>query len=134
MLDRISRGSPSGNGMSQKRVRGPELSASRHSQSSSLDESRANRMRPLEKVWPASAPRAYRLGSLPGGDEIRRFMLTESGDSSRRKISVRPSGEMANLETPSSTSRGVPPATLDRKSTRLNSSHLGISYAVFCLK
>src|SRR5205814_6059701 len=29
-------------------------------------------------------------------------------------------------------SRIVPP--VDRKSTRLNSSHLGISYAVFCLK
>src|ERR1035438_10802326 len=29
---------------------------------------------------------------------------------------------------------GVPVATVDRKSTRLNSSHLGISYAVFCLK
>src|SRR5947199_4744640 len=26
------------------------------------------------------------------------------------------------------------PEALDRKSTRLNSSHLGISYAVFCLK
>src|SRR5436853_2338552 len=26
------------------------------------------------------------------------------------------------------------PAGKDRKSTRLNSSHLGISYAVFCLK
>src|SRR5262245_64678210 len=26
------------------------------------------------------------------------------------------------------------PGQLDRKSTRLNSSHLGISYAVFCLK
>src|ERR1035438_10763955 len=26
------------------------------------------------------------------------------------------------------------PALPDRKSTRLNSSHLGISYAVFCLK
>src|ERR1035438_10644916 len=26
------------------------------------------------------------------------------------------------------------PRVLDRKSTRLNSSHLGISYAVFCLK
>src|SRR5438045_6082197 len=26
------------------------------------------------------------------------------------------------------------PTPLDRKSTRLNSSHLGISYAVFCLK
>src|ERR1039458_3656169 len=27
-----------------------------------------------------------------------------------------------------------PPLPTDRKSTRLNSSHLGISYAVFCLK
>src|SRR5258705_2006759 len=27
-----------------------------------------------------------------------------------------------------------PPRGTDRKSTRLNSSHLGISYAVFCLK
>src|SRR5437899_9580129 len=26
------------------------------------------------------------------------------------------------------------PVVIDRKSTRLNSSHLGISYAVFCLK
>src|SRR3712207_7323490 len=34
--------------------------------------------------------------------------------------------------------RGVPPTSLrrapDRKSTRLNSSHANISYAVFCLK
>src|SRR3712207_8936655 len=36
--------------------------------------------------------------------------------------------------------RGIPPAmrwrpvTSDRKSTRLNSSHANISYAVFCLK
>src|SRR5205814_7673216 len=29
---------------------------------------------------------------------------------------------------------GLRVATVDRKSTRLNSSHLGISYAVFCLK
>src|SRR5258705_3507562 len=28
----------------------------------------------------------------------------------------------------------TPVKVLDRKSTRLNSSHLGISYAVFCLK
>src|SRR5690242_21323409 len=27
-----------------------------------------------------------------------------------------------------------PPPNLDRKSTRLNSSHMSISYAVFCLK
>src|SRR5258705_54035 len=30
--------------------------------------------------------------------------------------------------------KGVPMLNQDRKSTRLNSSHLGISYAVFCLK
>src|SRR3712207_7846533 len=29
---------------------------------------------------------------------------------------------------------GVPSVDLDRKSTRLNSSHANISYAVFCLK
>src|SRR5205814_9000978 len=42
--------------------------------------------------------------------------------------------------TPSSTAAArsrfptMAPAPKDRKSTRLNSSHLGISYAVFCLK
>src|SRR3989442_12064136 len=30
--------------------------------------------------------------------------------------------------------RGAEPRDLDRKSTRLNSSHVRISYAVFCLK
>src|SRR5207249_9113685 len=30
--------------------------------------------------------------------------------------------------------RVIAPAKLDRKSTRLNSSHVSISYAVFCLK
>src|SRR5258705_4728394 len=30
--------------------------------------------------------------------------------------------------------RADPSRVIDRKSTRLNSSHLGISYAVFCLK
>src|ERR1035438_5018962 len=34
----------------------------------------------------------------------------------------------------SHTRRRPPAAASDRKSTRLNSSHLGISYAVFCLK
>src|SRR5690242_21493116 len=32
------------------------------------------------------------------------------------------------------TSYCAQPATRDRKSTRLNSSHMSISYAVFCLK
>src|SRR5262245_64923139 len=37
------------------------------------------------------------------------------------------------LDATRETAEGDPDA-LDRKSTRLNSSHLGISYAVFCLK
>src|SRR5690606_41594257 len=32
------------------------------------------------------------------------------------------------------TKEGANPNTVDRKSTRLNSSHVKISYAVFCLK
>src|SRR3712207_8120624 len=34
----------------------------------------------------------------------------------------------------STSPRSVKPTTSDRKSTRLNSSHANISYAVFCLK
>src|ERR1035441_10740675 len=44
------------------------------------------------------------------------------GDSRARSVEA----AAADLQTP--------PVGLDRKSTRLNSSHLGISYAVFCLK
>src|SRR5262245_60494479 len=40
---------------------------------------------------------------------------------------------VAAPDTADFTGRGEP-MQLDRKSTRLNSSHLGISYAVFCLK
>src|SRR5256885_11578925 len=35
---------------------------------------------------------------------------------------------------PAAENRSCPQTTSDRKSTRLNSSHLVISYAVFCLK
>src|SRR5258705_6799302 len=44
--------------------------------------------------------------------------LTEGSLDTRRSDTVRPSSWLWG----------------DRKSTRLNSSHLGISYAVFCLK
>src|SRR5438034_3617186 len=39
-----------------------------------------------------------------------------------------------NAGRPSRWRRGPPPGCGDRKSTRLNSSHTVISYAVFCLK
>src|SRR5204863_628685 len=48
-------------------------------------------------------------------------------------ISFDPSGEKEALETPSY-GLGITYEGADRKSTRLNSSHVEISYAVFCLK
>src|SRR5258705_1445484 len=44
-----------------------------------------------------------------------------------RKIKVLPAGTDFDIAV-------SPASRTDRKSTRLNSSHLGISYAVFCLK
>src|SRR5438045_6031838 len=41
---------------------------------------------------------------------------------------------VAQERRPRAARRHEAAAELDRKSTRLNSSHLGISYAVFCLK
>src|SRR5688500_19470686 len=40
----------------------------------------------------------------------------------------------ATLKVPGEDFTGTTRSALDRKSTRLNSSHLVISYAVFCLK
>src|SRR5258705_1888799 len=44
------------------------------------------------------------------------------------------SGAGAAAAAPGTEPGAAAPAAGDRKSTRLNSSHLGISYAVFCLK
>src|SRR5256885_3877144 len=52
----------------------------------------------------------------------------------RRYIGTRPAVREAGVETQTLTVRRHMRYTGDRKSTRLNSSHLGISYAVFCLK
>src|SRR3712207_7010072 len=41
---------------------------------------------------------------------------------------------LADLHRPGAAVRPALDAVLDRKSTRLNSSHANISYAVFCLK
>src|SRR5262245_64497743 len=45
-----------------------------------------------------------------------------------------PSGEVVRTDGYTPFKTPVKITGLDRKSTRLNSSHLGISYAVFCLK
>src|SRR5438067_4889509 len=64
------------------------------------------------------------------------FRSTKRSRSSRKRDST-PVGRATSAIT-SLSSRGSRPADCrscrDRKSTRLNSSHVSISYAVFCLK
>src|SRR5699024_11871874 len=43
-------------------------------------------------------------------------------------------GSSSSYVKPKDLTRGRRPTSSDRKSTRLNSSHVSISYAVFCLK
>src|SRR5256886_5698095 len=72
---------------------------------------------PLHDALPISVARG-------AGDEIERPRRVEQGDE-RRRLGERPAGREGAIEKQ--------PA-VDRKSTRLNSSHSQISYAVFCLK
>src|ERR1022692_4894910 len=71
------------------------------------------------------------LKSLPGDPSIRlnlSLSLYKSGQISEA------SKELASLHISQPNNRQVTQLLADRKSTRLNSSHLVISYAVFCLK
>src|SRR5690554_7150342 len=64
------------------------------------------------------------------------FPYTTLFRSPRRRAAARP----PSASTPATSAQGGhrnglgPVSTRDRKSTRLNSSHVRISYAVFCLK
>src|SRR3712207_7376258 len=68
------------------------------------------------RVYGAARPRSGLIGQLP---DRRRW------DNARPQHL--PLGDLAQPD-------GIEPVGLDRKSTRLNSSHANISYAVFCLK
>src|SRR5262245_64987610 len=65
-------------------------------------------------------------GVLPGGQD-------EDVEVGERRVGL---GDLAQPGDPAAGVGGPGGLALaeDRKSTRLNSSHLGISYAVFCLK
>src|SRR2546426_12623682 len=60
------------------------------------------------------------------GDVLRITYINDLPATSRETCAVNPCMDMTNLHF-----HGL---AVDRKSTRLNSSHLVISYAVFCLK
>src|SRR5205814_10420274 len=84
-----------------------------------------------------------RSSDLPGGD-AHAALGSLHGDAISDGRCARAAARAAVVRarprrTPGRGAPGAPRAAVagaitDRKSTRLNSSHLGISYAVFCLK
>src|SRR5207244_10083284 len=85
----------------------------------------------LRELWPSSAEvnEAIRA-SLKVEMFTREYERIFDGDENWQRMSA-PTGPIFDWD-PKSTYVREPP--LDRKSTRLNSSHQIISYAVFCLK
>src|ERR1035438_9889936 len=72
-------------------------------------------------------------GDLPF--HLQRFSSTSENTTPSPSVDNRPARVATSFSGFQSIRRGAPCALpRDRKSTRLNSSHLGISYAVFCLK
>src|SRR5262245_65094366 len=70
------------------------------------------------------------------GDFLNKTQTAGHREAAQRMApQMRQSGAQFRLKDHRQQNDGAGPKVLeDRKSTRLNSSHLGISYAVFCLK
>src|SRR3712207_8731976 len=82
----------------------------------------------LHDALPISAPsRGPERTADPAGTGTDRT-------SCRRTASARRSRNASRSSTAVLVRADQPPTARDRKSTRLNSSHANISYAVFCLK
>src|SRR3712207_8354227 len=60
--------------------------------------------------------------------------LAGRGDSGALQLGYFPRDRGKEVRVQIDSSEPIPNLKLDRKSTRLNSSHANISYAVFCLK
>src|SRR5215475_16226962 len=77
---------------------------------------------------------AHPRGSWPTGISATTSLAREPVSAITDTVPLAALATKASFSfTPSATQRGSNP-TVDRKSTRLNSSHVKISYAVFCLK
>src|SRR3712207_8931235 len=99
--------------------------------------------RPLSRsrqpAAPPPRPRQAGPAPRPQAGRLRVFALAPPREELYRRIDARAEAHFrAGLveEVRELLARGAPEesSALDRKSTRLNSSHANISYAVFCLK
>src|SRR5690606_40565819 len=85
----------------------------------------------LHDALPISVARRRR--ALEGGSAARSSGDSEGRGRCLRLPGIRP-GSLDHRHRPGGRRRRFQPSDIDRKSTRLNSSHVKISYAVFCLK
>src|SRR5205814_9199160 len=90
---------------------------------------------PYTTLFRSSFTKAYRAFGRGVLADPKTQVTLKTGWNKERTIPEEafPDGEVARLREQLESGARVA-ITLDRKSTRLNSSHLGISYAVFCLK
>src|SRR5262245_64126875 len=82
--------------------------------------------RPPPRATPFPYTTLFRSASASRKRASRRRSIRDARCDVRYRARARPHGDRARARYRTS--------HRDRKSTRLNSSHLGISYAVFCLK
>src|SRR5690554_7431589 len=83
--------------------------------------------------------RPGRYTTLENGLEIKEVILEKGSEARRRYVLVRNPDEarrdaLKRADIVKEVERRLEELKQDRKSTRLNSSHVRISYAVFCLK
>src|SRR3712207_7893432 len=86
---------------------------------------------PYTTLFRSSAANAKPLGrfaSAPAAEQAQPPLL------SVRNLRVAVAAENGPVNLVRDVSFDIAPGEIDRKSTRLNSSHANISYAVFCLK
>src|SRR3989442_5377845 len=87
-----------------------------------------------ELPLPTTKDEAWRFTDLRGFDPDS-FSAQGAGSSPERMLDIAVSGLATVTESSIEIERAPAGVTFeDRKSTRLNSSHVRISYAVFCLK
>src|SRR2546422_1167952 len=91
---------------------------------------------PREDTPPASIHRAIRYSVFAGGKRIRPILCLEAARifDPKSQAALRAGCALEFIHTYSLIHDDLPARRADRKSTRLNSSHGYISYAVFCLK
>src|ERR1039458_4237419 len=91
-----------------------------------------------QQVWNLLSQQIVTTSGAPGAN-FAAAAQHHAMDNDLYRLSPAQTGSFATLPQPNTTLNPLlfPPAVqygIDRKSTRLNSSHLGISYAVLCFK